>query len=129
MTEEQQWDNLPAQQAANMMTPAKAQRLKALQVSNHAIEVWQPAEGESLAGVITGSQKASGAYGQGTQALIQDADGKVWAVWLTTWLSENFKAQGAEIGDLCVITFLGKKTGGFGKTYNAYSLVVEKDVL
>lgn len=49
MTEEQQWDNLPAQQAANMMTPAKAQRLKAMAASNHAIEVWQPAEGESLA--------------------------------------------------------------------------------
>ncbi|NOU42913.1 MAG: hypothetical protein HOO87_04995 [Methyloglobulus sp.] len=82
--------------------------------------------GESLAGVIMGSQKASGAYGQGTQAIVKDADGKTWAVWLTTWLSENFKAQGAEIGDLCCITFLGKKVGGFGKTYNAYSLVVEK---
>ncbi len=86
---------------------------------------WSPSDGETIAGVIIGGRDVVGAYGRGKQLVLQTSGGKV-AVWLTSWLSENFKAQGAAKGDLCAITYNGKRVSGFGKTFNCYSVVVEK---
>jgi hypothetical protein len=102
-------------------------RIAALrQKSAHAIETWQPEPGDSLIGVLIGSQKAVGTYGENYQILIQDEAGAVTAAWLTAWLRENLKAQGAETGDLIALTFLGKKQSPAGRFYNAYSLIVDK---
>lgn len=89
-------------------------------------EVWQPEPGECLVGVLIGSQKAVGTYGENWQMLIQDEKGTVTAAWITQWLKENMRAQGAEVGDLIALTFLGKKQSPAGKNYNAYSLIVDK---
>jgi hypothetical protein len=89
-------------------------------------EVWQPQPGDCLAGVLIGWTKAHGAYGEGYQILIQDENGTVTAAWLTSWLKDNLRAQGADRGDLVAITFLGKKLSPAGRPYNAYSLVVDK---
>ena len=89
-------------------------------------EVWQPEPGESLIGQITGSQKASGQYGENYQMLVKDETGQTYAVWLTPWLKDNLKAQDAEQGDLIALTFLGKRQSPSGRTYNGYSLTVEK---
>jgi hypothetical protein len=91
-----------------------------------AVEVWQPAPGEQLLGVLVGHQKAVGTYGENYQILIQDERGNTTAAWLTAWLKENLRAQGAEKGDLVAITFLGKKQSPAGRPYNAYSLIVDK---
>lgn len=89
-------------------------------------EVWQPQPNDCLAGVLIGWTKAVGAYGEGYQILIQDEGGAVTAAWLTAWLKDNLRAQGADRGDLVAITFLGKKLSPAGKPYNAYSLLVDK---
>jgi hypothetical protein len=92
----------------------------------HTVEIWQPEPGESLVGVLIGHQKAVGAYGESYQILVQDETDNVTAAWLTTWLRENLKAQGANKGDLMALTFLGKKQSPSGRNYNAYSLIVDK---
>lgn len=102
-------------------------RIAALkQRSTLAIETWQPEPGESLIGELVGSQKASGVYGENYQILIKDESGAVTAAWLTQWLKDNLKAQGADQGDLIALTFLGKKQSPAGRFYNAYSLLVDK---
>ena len=102
-------------------------RIAALkQRSTLASETWQPEPGESLIGELIGSQKASGIYGENIQILIKDETGHVTAAWLTAWLKDNLRAQGADKGDLVAITFLGKKMSPAGRPYNAYSLVVDK---
>jgi hypothetical protein len=92
-------------------------------------EVWQPQTGDCLAGVLVGWTKAVGPYGENYQILIQDENGTVTAAWLTAWLKDNLRAQGADRGDLVAITFLGKKLSPAGRPYNAYSLVGDKGEL
>jgi hypothetical protein len=103
------------------------ERFKALrEQAAAASEVWEPVAGECLVGQLIGHQRASGIYGENYQILIKDENGNVTAAWLTQWLKENLGAQGADVGDLIAITFLGKKQSPAGRIYNAYSLVVSK---
>jgi len=108
--------------ATNLQDRFKALRAQAAT----APETWEPVAGECLIGVLVGSQKAAGAYGENYQMLIQDESGAVIAAWLTQWLKDNLRAQGADKGDLIALTFLGKKQSPAGRTYNAYSLIVDK---
>ncbi len=111
----------------NTLPATMQDRIAALKrKTTHAIELWQPEPGESLIGVLIGSQKAMGTYGENYQMLIQDEAGQVTAAWLTQWLKENMRVQGAEVGDLIALTFLGKKQSPAGRNYNAYSLIVDK---
>lgn len=102
-------------------------RLAALRQKAHqAIELWQPEPNDSLIGVLVGYQKAVGVYGENVQILVKDESGAITAAWLTQWLKENLRAQGAEQGDLIALTFLGRKQSPAGRVYNAYSLIVDK---
>ena len=53
------------------------------------VELWQPEPGDSLIGLLTGSQKAVGAYGENYQILIQDESGQLTAAWLTQCLQPD----------------------------------------
>ena len=102
-------------------------RFKALRAqAATAPETWEPVAGECLVGQLVGSQKAVGTYGENYQMLIQDESGAVVAAWLTQWLKDNLRAQGADKGDLIALIFLGKKQSPAGRMYNAYSLIVDK---
>ncbi len=108
-------------------TPSTADRLAALrQRATTPIEVWQPVAGDSLIGELIGSRHASGAYGENYQIIIKDENGNLTAAWLTQWLKDNLKSQGAGKGDLIALTFLGKKASPSQRFYNAYSLIVDK---
>ena len=82
--------------------------------------------GESLIGMIVGIRQAVGIYGENHQILVKDEAGNIIAAWLTQWLKENIKAQGAGVGDLIALTFLGKKSSPAGRSYNAYSPLTMK---
>ena len=111
--------------SANM--PIPADRIAVLrQKAATPIEEWQPVAGESLIGQIVGIRQAIGTYGENHQILVKDEDGNITAAWLTQWLKENIRAQGAGVGDLIALTFLGKKQSPSGRSYNAYSLIVDK---
>lgn len=113
--------------ATNNLPATMQDRIAALrQKAAHAVELWQPEPGDSLIGILIGSQKAMGTYGENYQMLIQDESGQVTAAWFTAWLKDNLKVQGAETGDLIALTFLGKKQSPSNRNYNAYSLIVDK---
>ena len=91
-----------------------------------APETWAPVEGECLVWQLIGHQRAAGIYVENYQILIKDENGNVTAAWPTQWRKENLGAQGADVGDLIAITFLGKRQSPAGRIYNAYSLIVDK---
>lgn len=105
---------------------SKADRIHALKLkAQNPIEVWQPTPGETLAGELVGSRSAQGLYGETYQIIIRDELGALKAAWLTKWLKESLKAQGASVGSLIAITFLGKKQNKHGANYNSWSILVE----
>jgi hypothetical protein len=110
--------NLPANLADRFAALKKA--------TTNPVETWQPEPNDALIGILTGTQKASGVYGENYQILIKDEQGNVTAAWLTAWLKDNLRAQGAATGDLIALTFFGKKQSPAGRFYNAYSLIVDK---
>jgi hypothetical protein len=90
------------------------------------IQAWKPNPGDVLEGVIVGSRKVDGPFGEQYQALVQRPEGHVVAVWLTQWLLGQFRAQCAELGDLVSLTFHGKETGIRGQSFNRMSVTVLK---
>ena len=107
--------------------PIPAERLAALrQKAARPIEEWQPVAGDALIGQIVGFRHAVGTYGESLQVLVKDEAGNITAAWLTQWLKENLRAQGAGEGDLIALTFLGKKLSPSNRSYNAYSVMVDR---
>ncbi len=93
---------------------------------NAEVQVWKPAPGDTLEGIITSSRKVSGPVGEQSQVIVQTPDGAVVAVWLTPWLLEQLRANAAELGDLVSLTFHGKEQGARGQSFNRMSVTVLK---
>jgi hypothetical protein len=91
-----------------------------------APEVWAPESGDCLVGQLVGLNRASGIYGDNDQIIVKVEDGSHISAWLTEWLRSNLRAQNATIGCLIALTFLGKRSSPAGRTFNAYSLVIDK---
>ena len=90
------------------------------------VPVWKPTEGETLEGVIAGSRKATGPFGEQNQVLVQTIEGRMVAVWLTAWLLDRLKEQHAERGDLLSLTFHGRQRSKRGTEFNSYAVTVLK---
>jgi hypothetical protein len=95
-------------------------------------EVWQPKPGDRLIGVFVGIKRHVGPKGLDSQVLLRDEAGKFTAIWLNPWLKENIQAYGLQPRarkkwDLMVVTFLGQRPDPDGCSYNAYSLIVDKE--
>lgn len=90
-------------------------------------EIWQPSAGETLLGVIVGSETTHHPlYGQQRLMLVQTESGAVVKVWLSRWLIENLRSKDAQQNDLIALTYGGKKRTATGKEYNSFNLMVEK---
>jgi hypothetical protein len=92
-----------------------------------AVEIWSPEPGEQLGGIIHGGRQETNPYGQlQDQALIQTPDGRIVAVWLSAWMLGQLRAKAADVGDLIVLSYLGKGRSQRGSEYNQYSIEIEK---
>ena len=90
-------------------------------------EVWQPVAGDTLVGMIIGSEATHHPlYGQQRLMLVQNESGAIIKVWLSKWLVDNLKAQDAQQHDYIALTFGGKHKNAQGREYNAYNLIVDK---
>jgi hypothetical protein len=95
--------------------------------SNQIAEVWQLQPGETLVGVILGSEAvAHPLYGNQWQMTVQNDVGAIVKVWLSKFLQDNLRAQHAEPNDLILLTYGGKRKNAQGREFNAYQLDVEK---
>lgn len=111
-------------QIANMNDRMTALKNRAVQQIG---EVWNPTTGETLVGVLVGSEAvAHPLYGNQWQMLVQTVDGAIVKVWLSRYLQDNLRAQHSAPNDLIALTFGGKKLNAAGREYNAYNLIVDK---
>lgn len=101
-------------------------RLRQKAALSAAIETWRPAPGDVLEGVIVGSRKVNGPFGEQPQALVKTPGNTVVAVWLTKWLLGQLRAQEADRGDLVSLTFHGRETSRAGAQFNRMSVVTLK---
>lgn len=88
---------------------------------------WQPADGETLEGVIFASRSVTNPFGATQdQAIVQRVDGSLIALWLSPWLLGQLRAQQADIGDLLSMTYQGQERSARGALYNKYAVAVLK---
>ncbi len=89
--------------------------------------VWRPSEGETLEGILHGHRQVQNPFGQlQHQALVKTFDGRVMALWLSSWMIGQLKANQADMGDLVSITCQGTAKSLRGSSYNRFSLAVVK---
>jgi hypothetical protein len=93
-------------------------------------EIWSPQIGETLVGIISGSETVSHPlYGDQYQMLVRNENGSITKVWMSRFLQDNLKSQKAELGDLVALTFHGKRKNARGNDYNAYTVIIEKEAV
>lgn len=117
------------QNTTNVVTMSANERMAALKqrATQQQGEVWQPVAGDTLIGMIIGSETTHHPiYGQQRLMLVQSEGGAIIKVWLSKWLVDNLKAQDAQQNDLIALTYGGKHRTSNGREYNAYSLIVDK---
>jgi hypothetical protein len=90
------------------------------------VPAWKPEPGETLEAIIVGSRKGQGPFGEQPQMLVQTVEGRMLAVWLTTWLLDRLKEQDAQRGDLLSLTFHGRQRSKRGTEFNSYTVTVLK---
>lgn len=108
-------DLIPADQLAKLRELARQQA---------GIQLWKPAPGDVLEGVILGAKQIRGPFGEQPALVVGTPDGSRVAYWLTAWLKNELHQQGAQKGDLVSLTFCGQEVGRSGKRYNRMDLVV-----
>ncbi len=88
---------------------------------------WQPSAGETIAGVIQGSGTSNNSlYDEQKTMLLQDGNGSVVSITLNRYLIHSLKQNNAAPGDLVTVTFHGKEQKNNGRSFNRYTLLVDK---
>jgi len=93
------------------------------------VTYWQPSAGDTIAGVIQGSGTFKDLlYDEQKTMLLQDDNGSVVSVGLNRYLIHSLKQNNAAPGDLVTISFHGKERKNNGRSFNRYTLRVDKIV-
>ncbi|MEY3881582.1 MAG: hypothetical protein RIQ94_2378 [Pseudomonadota bacterium] len=97
---------------------------------NHPINkviYWQPLAGNSITGNIQGTGASNDLlYAEQKILFLQKDNGIVVGVDLNRYLIHNLKQHNAALGDLVTVTFHGKEQKNNGRSFNRYTLFVEK---
>jgi len=95
--------------------------------ATNKVTCWQPSAGETIAGVIQGSGIFKNSlYDEQKTMLLQDDSGSVVSVALNRYLIHSLKQNNAAPGDLVTVTFHGKEQKNNGRSFNRYTLLVDK---
>lgn len=88
---------------------------------------WRPSAGETMAGIIQGSGVWKNLLFDDQKAmLLQDDSGAVLSVALNRYLMHSLKQNNAAPGDFATVTFHGKEQKSSGRSFNRYSLQLDK---
>ncbi|MDP3877533.1 MAG: hypothetical protein Q8Q50_11180 [Methylobacter sp.] len=95
--------------------------------ATNKLTYWQPSAGETIAGVIQNSGTFNNpVYDEQKTMLLQDDDRSVVGVVLNRYLIHSLKQNNATPGDLVTVTFHGKEQKNNGRSFNRYTLLVDK---
>lgn len=90
---------------------------------------WQPSAGETIAGLIQGSGVWKNLLHDEQKAmLLQDDNGAIVSVSLNRYLIHSLKQNNAAPGDFVTLTFHGREQKNNGRSFNRYTLRVDKTV-
>ncbi len=93
----------------------------------HNLTYWQPSAGNIIAGIIQGSGATDDLlYDEQKILFLQEDNGAAVGVVLNRYLMHSLKQHNATVGDLVTITFHGKEQKNNGRSFNRYSLAVDK---
>jgi len=91
------------------------------------VTYWQPSAGETIAGVIQGSGALNNLlYDEQKTMVLQNDNGSVVSVGLNRYLIHSLKQHNAALGDLVTVTFHSKEQKNNGRSFNRYTLLVDK---
>jgi len=93
--------------------------------AEQSVQLWDAADGTTIAGVLFSKREVATQYGQQTQFILKDESGNLICYWLSKFIEQQMRAQGANYGDLVAITSHGKQRTAQGKEYNAFSVLVD----
>lgn len=96
------------------------------QKAEQSVQLWDAAPGSVLCGELTGKREVVSQYGPQTQLIVRCEDDSLMAYWLTPYIQKQMQAQNANYGDLLCITSDGKRTTASNKSYNAFTVLIEK---
>jgi len=86
-------------------------------------QIWKPAEGEILEGVVTEHATTITPFGEAEYLDIRDNKGQVWTVYVNKILGDQIDAEVVSKGDRIAIKFLGlEKSKRGNKKYKNYLL-------
>ncbi|MDP3589285.1 MAG: hypothetical protein Q8R54_01960, partial [Methylobacter sp.] len=82
---------------------------------------------ETITGVIQGNGTfKSSLYDEQKTMLLLDGNGSIVSVGLNRYLIHSLKQHDATLGDLVTVTFHGKEQKNNGRSFNRYTLLVDK---
>ena len=91
------------------------------------VTYWQPSAGNTISGIIQGSGAAKDLLYDGRKTLLlQEDNGAIAGVELNRYLMHSLKQNNAALGDLVTVTFHGKEQKNNGRSFNRYTLLVDK---
>ena len=91
------------------------------------VTYWQPSAGDTIAGIIQGSGTFHDSlYDEQKTLFLQDDSGAVVGVDLNRYLMHSLKQRNAALGDVVTVTFHGKEQKNNGRSFNRYTLLVDK---
>ncbi len=91
------------------------------------VSYWQPSAGDIISGIIQGIGATNDVhYDKQKMLFLQEDDGAVVVVELNRYLLHSLKQHNADLGDFVTVTFHGKEQKNNGRSFNRYTLVVDK---
>ena len=95
--------------------------------SINRVTYWQPSAGSTIAGIIQGRGAFSDLlYDEDKTLFLKEDNGEVVGVALNRYLIHSLKQHNAVLGDLVTVTFHGKEQKNNGRSFNRYTLLVDK---
>ncbi|MFI3189547.1 hypothetical protein BCS42_03640 [Crenothrix sp. D3] len=95
--------------------------------ATNKITYWLPSTGKSITGSIQGSGATNDLlYDEQKTLFLQEDNGAVVGVDLNRYLIHSLKQSNAAVGDFVTVTFHGKEQKNNGRSFNRYTLLVDK---
>ena len=91
------------------------------------VTYWHPLAGSTITGIIQGRGASNDLlYDEQKTLFLQEDNGAIVGVDLNRYLMHSLKQHNAALGDLVTVTFHGKEQKNNGRSFNRYTLLLDK---
>ena len=120
------FENNVINQEPNTQLATINDRILALKAkAEQSIELWTAYPGSTICGSLFSKRQVQTQFALQEQFVLKDESGNLVAYWLSKYIEGQLRAQGANYNDLIAITSHGQRQTSNGKTYNAFTVLVD----